>query len=216
MDVSLEVEGASLVFLGTLNPAIFHPAWFRAQNLISSADEADAKLEVVSPEVSVMTVRGLRVLVQRDRLQIELTGLDALGPARDLAAGTLTQLSHTPLTAMGFNYHSHFRIANLKTWHAIGHRLVPKDGIWDELLDEPGTMAVHVQGKRRKSSAKNTTIQAESSAKVTPGVYVGVNEHYAGLPIEDFVDVLGTEWEVFHRYARPAAKELLERAAHGS
>lgn len=45
-----EIDGSSIVVLGSFNPAIFHPLWFKINQLIRPEEADSAKLEVTHPQ----------------------------------------------------------------------------------------------------------------------------------------------------------------------
>jgi hypothetical protein len=47
-----ELEGLTIVVVGSFNPAIFHPAWFSRCNLIRQEEADSAKVEIVHSEVA--------------------------------------------------------------------------------------------------------------------------------------------------------------------
>ncbi len=209
MSHSAEMEGASIVLLGAINPAIFHPSWFHEQGLIAKPDLDSAEVELVTRQLSVMTIGGMRVIVQPEKFQVETSAVNMLGPLRDLVLGAFKVLEHSPVTAMGLNYNAHYKIASKDDWHSIGHRLAPKD-IWEHLLDEPGTRSVIIQGKRPGSSAKYLQVQVEPSQKVKTAVYVGTNEHYANANLQELLETLASQWEASQQFARELSVKLLE------
>jgi hypothetical protein len=44
-------EEISLVLVGSLNPAIFHPEWFVRQRLVSRGEAEKAETAIISPQV---------------------------------------------------------------------------------------------------------------------------------------------------------------------
>lgn len=66
-----EIEGISVVFLGDFNPAIFHPEWFARHGLISEPDLKDSIAEVVTGQVALVKLGGIRLLAQSKHFQLE-------------------------------------------------------------------------------------------------------------------------------------------------
>lgn len=215
MSFAIELEGASLVLIGSLNPSIFHPAWFLSQQLIGQPDYETAQVELITRELSVLTIAGMRIIVQPERFQIETTAMDMLGPARDLALGAFKILEHTPVKSMGINHHAHFKMPSEEAWHTVGHRLAPKE-LWQGLIENPGTRAVQMLGKRSNSPAKYLKVQIEPSQKVQQSVYVGTNEHFAADTLQQHLDWLVTEWEPAQQFARELGSKILEKCLDGS
>src|SRR3712207_1383849 len=108
MQLQVGLEGATVVLLGSFNPAIFHPAWFAANGLIREEEARAAEIEIVHPNAAVFRTEWLVIESARDRF-LATTILDAYyEPLRDLVVGVLDLLSHTPLTAMGLNRDFHY------------------------------------------------------------------------------------------------------------
>ncbi|PYS47785.1 MAG: hypothetical protein DMG13_26995 [Acidobacteria bacterium] len=208
-----ELEGRSVVLVGSFNPSIFHPAWFEKFGLISREESTNAKIEIVRPELSNFVVGSVSVLVTPDRFQLETPDPASANQLRDIAIGSFRVLDQTPFTQMGVNHHMHFKMDSVELWHKVGHTLVPK-AIWSDLIESPGTLRVVVTGKRKGSSAKSVNATVEPSTKVVPGVYVGVNEHFQLAQEQQsqfLIDILNTQWDEIHKFGRFLGDELLKR-----
>jgi hypothetical protein len=211
--LACELEGWQVVLVGNFNPGIFHPAWFEKIGLISKEESLNAKIEIVRPEVSNFVVGSINVLVTLDRCQLDTSDPASSGQLRDIAIGSFRVLDQTPFKQMGVNHMMHFKMDSTESWHKVGHTLVPK-GIWSDLIDTPGTLRVELQGVRKGSSAKSITVTVEPSKKVVPGVYVGTNEHFELSKDQEsqvLIDVLNTQWDEIHKFARFLGEELLQR-----
>jgi len=204
-------ERASLVLLGSFNPGIFHPEWLRRVSL-ATASETTKNPELMTAELTIVPVADLRVEVQLTRLQI--TG-PAASAARihELAQGILERLEHVPVSALGMNRHTHYQAPDEATWHAVGHTLVPK-ALWQELVEDPRTKSVIVQGKRAGGSATNVFITVEPSSQVVPGVHINVNEHHdidphlASVALEHM-----GQWTDAQSWSRRMGEELLSKCS---
>jgi hypothetical protein len=84
-------------------------------------------------------------------------------------------LSHTPITALGINMRHTFRYNNDEDWHALGHRLAPKEP-WGNLLNKPGMLMVQMKALRSDDyeGAVNVSVQSNSPREVI----ISVNDHY--------------------------------------
>ena len=96
-------ETASIVLLGNFNPAIFHPEWLAAKQLIRSSEAAAAALDVVHAELAQFRMGWLRLTVTRDRFVAETSDPSHQAPLRDLVVGIFELLEHTPTTRLGLN-----------------------------------------------------------------------------------------------------------------
>ena len=174
-----EIEGVTIVLVGSFNPAIFHPAWFAHEKLIQQEEAEKADLQVVSPEASVFSIGWLELEVTSERFAVSTSQIQYLDPLRDLVLGTFNVLRHTPIQAMGINRLAHYRSASEATWHKLGHILAPKEP-WAGLLQDPGMRRVTMEGKRPDQYQGRITATVEPSLKMKPGfgVFFNVNDHY--------------------------------------
>ena len=75
-----EIENVSVVLIGSLNPAIFHPAWFAREGLIQQEEADRADVRIVSPDVSVFSIGWLVVEVTLDRFAARTSQVQNLEP----------------------------------------------------------------------------------------------------------------------------------------
>lgn len=196
----LETEGHSIVFLGSFNPQIFQPAWFSNQNLLRKEESETAKIEIIHREVVTFSTDWLRLEVTPERIIFSTTQSQYYEPLRDLALGTFRILHHTPIAKMGLNRDLHFLMASEETWHAIGHKLAPKE-IWKTILEAPGLNSLTMQGKRPDLYKGAINVKVEPSSKVKPGVFILVNDHFESTEEEPsqgadkFLEMLENSWK---------------------
>lgn len=171
-----EQQGYGIVLVGSFNPPIFHPAWFRERGLIAPELEDDSSVEIVRPEAAVMKLGPFELNCNRERFQLQIHDPAEHGPVRDLALGVLSLLPETPVWAVGMNYWAHFRAADLDRWNELGWRLAPRQ-FWTDLLLDPGMRTVAILGNRDDGRHGNVLAQVEPSVHVRPGVFVSVNDH---------------------------------------
>lgn len=183
-----EVQGVSVVLLGDFNPKIFQPAWFAAEGLIRKQEAEEAKIGIIHPEVVSFELEWLQLQVMRERFAVSTTQEPYYEISRDLVLGTFNLLRHTPLHKMGINTDMHFRMRSEETWHAFGRRLAPQE-LWQGLLETPGMRSLAMEGRRPDELRGYIRVKVEPSARVHPGVYFNVNDHYE---VEDPKSVLGS------------------------
>lgn len=95
---------ANVVAVGHFNPAIITPDWLVATGLVEAGPK---EIEVaIGDHENVLRhkVQGFVVTATTRRLQIDSPSNNVLGSA-DLLAKILSLLAHTPLTAVGLNFH---------------------------------------------------------------------------------------------------------------
>jgi hypothetical protein len=201
-----EIEGASVVLLGSFNPRIFHPLWLQKQGL---ATESEANDLVQVPGHTMFTIEGLRYTVQPERFQIEADDPESVPGVGALVVAIFDILPHTPISQLGINRHMHFRVQNDAVWHKVGHKLAPKE-LWREIMESPGTRSLTVEGRRKGASEGVLRMTVEPSIKLHPAVYVGTNEHYE-QKTGDLKEILRHNYQAAQTGARQAALHLVRR-----
>src|SRR2546421_10608140 len=126
-----DAEELSIVLLGSLNPGIFHPEWFRRQEILLPPEAEEAKIEVVSPQATEVKFLDMKLDVFPDRLVLETSDVSRAEKLQDLLLNVLAKLPHTPVTACGLNNTLQFDLGDETYWHKIGHALAPKEVVWD-------------------------------------------------------------------------------------
>lgn len=177
MRPQLKIQGVSIVLRGAFNPAIFHPSWLAAQELIRSQEAEEAEIEIVHPQVAQFEAGWLRMNVISDRLQARTTLEPFYEPLRDLVIGICQLTAHTPLRVIGINRDFHYGLASESAWHTVGHRLVPKQD-WEDVLSSPGMRTLTVEGQRPDKLEGYIRVKVEPSTRVSFGVYTEINDHY--------------------------------------
>jgi hypothetical protein len=214
MRIAPTVDRISVVLVGNFNPAIFSPAWFALNGLVSKQDADQARVALIHPEVSQFDVGQFSIQVDSQRFSAScLTSYHEM--ARDLVVGTFgTCLMHTPITALGINRETHFDTGDFFVRDAVGERLAPKMpwGDWGPEIcgpheassDHGGLMRLTMRQGRPGHRYKGY-IQADVQPSTLPdlvqtGIYIMVNNHYQlsadskVAPIRDLLDAIETEW----------------------
>jgi len=219
----LEIQGLSIVALGSFNPAIFHPIWFSNHNLIREQEAEKAKIEIMNQEVAIISTDWFDLQVTKDRFSVETVDPTKDRPIRDLVFGTFGILEHTPINMFGLNSNQHFKISSEDEWHGIGHFYAPKKS-WHEIVAEPGLRILLMEGKRENCSANKIRVRMEPSAKVSPGVFIHVNEHYQISDKQNadpkdymkiFLQTLQDSWDDFLSYRGKVPQHLFSEYEKG-
>jgi Cu/Ag efflux protein CusF len=207
------------VFVGNFNPKIFQPSWFAAEGLIGKQDAEEAKVEVIHPDISIFSLEWVKVQVLRERFSVETKQEPYDEALRDIAFGTFTILKHTPLTKMGINMFMHFRVESDAKWHAIGHKLAPKD-IWEGVLQKPGMKSLAMEEYPRRDGYNGyIQVKIEPSSQVKPGLFFGINDHIAvkdpenATGSDEIVNLLKEIWPESHKRSETIIYSLLERVS---
>jgi hypothetical protein len=172
-----EIEGMSVVLLGSFNPAIFQPAWFASENLISRDLTEAAEIGIVHRQMVTFTAGWFEIIVSEDRFSVASLTAPSYDLLRDLVLGTFRLLRYTPIRAMGLNKDVHYRIESEEAWHAVGRKLAPPEH-WDTVLKHPGMRSLLIEGVREDGLKGHIQVKVEPSSRIHPGLYVAVNDHY--------------------------------------
>lgn len=211
----LSSESASVVVVGSLNPAIIQPAWLAKYEIVAEAEAKSAQINIINDDISIIQFGSLLVEAQRARLKLETAdpGRYVLLPAQ--MSKVLDLLAHTPLTALGINRVVHYRASSQAAWHGVGDRLTPKE-IWRGFLDEPGMRSLTVEGKRATSPAKHVQIQVAPSKAVDPGVMISFNEHFEVDGAGECTSILADHWQPAQEFFRTLEPHVLNAPPRGS
>jgi hypothetical protein len=207
-----EIEAASIVVLGTFNPAIFHPLWFKMNKLIRPEEAESAKLEVTHPQISIFSLDWCRLHVETERFVVNAANKASYGLILDLAVGTFTILEYTPITAMGLNRTMHFKIDSREKWHAFGHMVAPKE-VWSQIMTQPGLLSLTIEDPK-ETPGDLLRVRVEPSKRIDPGVFIEVNNHYnlRDKSVQDMLEILTKSWKDILNKAEDIADHLLKRA----
>jgi len=166
-----------VILVGSFNPAIFQPSWFARQGLIPDEEADSATINIIHQQVASFETPAFKVQVLPERFEVTAVGRPFTDLVRDLAYGTFTILSHTPVRMLGMNNFAHFRARSEEAWHGLGHYLAPKE-FWEPLLKNPGMQTLTIRGQRDDDLLGYVDVRVEPSAVVTPnGVFAFVNDH---------------------------------------
>jgi hypothetical protein len=197
-------EGRSVVIAGRFNPAIFQPAWFPSVNLLRPKAAERARIELLTEDVAAFQAGWLSLQATQEQFVAATTDPLSYELLRDLVVGVFTVLSHSPTSALGLNHDFHYRVPSEAEWHALGHRLAPKEP-WADTLNQPGMRSLTMQGVRRDSNRGSIFVKVEPSLKMDPGqvgLFVGINDHYTLSKKDDFemttdtlIDLINRDWD---------------------
>lgn len=182
-ELKKEIEGASVVLVGSFNPAIISPGWLLANGLIGKEEANEARPEIIIPDISIFTAAWLRAEVTHERMLLSSAEPQEFERVRDLAVGILNVLEHTPVALLGLNHEVHIAATSVESWHKIGDILAPKE-VWEPELRLPGTRNVTIEGQRSDQFAGHVQVTVQPSVRVYPGIYIAHNDHYILRTVE--------------------------------
>ena len=214
MPKTLEIDSASIIILGSFNPAIFHPIWFKANGLIKPEEADKAKLEITTPMISIFGVEWFRLQVETQKFAIQTDNETHFELLSDLVIGTFSLLEHTPVSAIGLNRTMHFKMDSEESWNAFGDKIAPKD-IWQGVLEEPGLLSLVMQGPKKKPNQKSENlinVRVEPSPRTTPGIYIDVNNHFEikDNDLQKVLNILKESWRDVLINSRKIADQIIK------
>ena len=193
--MEVQLAGVGIILLGDFNPALFHPDWLVRNDLVPPGlgEAAGGEGLVVSHDVTQFVADWLTFQVTATRCSFSTSQLPFSEALADLAVGTFSLLSHTPVDAFGLNADSHYRLPNQAAWHAFGDRYAPKEPWASILRPEDGWqpraddvfvaagMRELVMEAHRSDKTGYVRVELAPSERMPQqavGVYVGINDHY--------------------------------------
>jgi len=215
-ETTLKISAASVVLVGSFNPAIFQPEWFARNGLLPQGEVDDAKIQIVHPQVSQFETERFILQITTDRFS-SLTKPNAVAePLRDLVLGTFYILEHTPVSAIGLNCMLHFATGSEEGWHKIGDKLVPKDA-WSPILEgRPGLRNLDILAQKDHPNGPSVMVKIQPSVHVVPwGVYFEINEHYPAEEnsgLKSMMGILQNRWEESQKNGERIARHILDWA----
>jgi hypothetical protein len=106
--MSKDANDFSIVLLGTMNPRIHHPVWYKLVGIFTEEEIAEA-LQAASviciPPLAQFNVKDIVIKCQSDRWEIHTTERDELNQIREVTAKVFDELlKHTRLSKVGLNF----------------------------------------------------------------------------------------------------------------
>lgn len=215
---TLENQEASIVFVGSFNPAIFHPEWLLRHDLIPEDDKKAANVEIVHRDISKFNLEWFSVEIVSNRFVIRTNDPAKYMPLKDLMVSIFKILNHTPITQLGMNLSLTYKIDTEENWHKIGDTLAPKP-IWENSLPKRvGMVSLKVQSPRTDSLNGYINVVVNSVRSDFYGVNLTINNHVeltSGLKNEtggnDAPTILADNWEPALVLARKIGETTLAK-----
>lgn len=230
MRYDLESPSCTVVLIGAFNPAIFSPAWLAKIGVISGEDLEKSTIQVIHPEIAQFDVRRFRVDAQPGRFQITSTMAPFVALADDVRRLFGELLPHTPISAVGINFHVYFRLESSAQRMAFGRALVPTEP-WGtfgaRIAASPvapdtasGMVSVVMQESRPGGRNGSRRVEVQPARRIDPlrGVFVAVNDHFevtAPRPEDGAsaaVEIIAREFDAAEAEQRRIVSEFMEYA----
>jgi hypothetical protein len=227
----LEYPTCAIVLVGKFNPAIFSPAWLAKSGIISDIESEKSEIQIIHPEIAQFDVGKFRVEVQQTRFQITTT-IAPFITIMDYTRQIFGQkLPHTPIDALGLNFHAHFDLESAEQRMLLGRRLAPVApwGAFGERIEASqsadtagGLLSLVMQETRpdgRKAGWRQVRIEPSRKTDKTRGVFLAVNDHFdfENISAEDganiAVDLLAEVFDTSEQEYRKVTADIMKFAA---
>lgn len=216
LKIAPEIDNVSIVLIGHFNPMIFQPYWFVEQEIFSSDEAKNAKVEVIHPEITMFSIEWLSIRVEKNVFH----AISLKQPhihVHDFIVNTFGNcLFHTPIYRLGMNRTIEFK-ADSSNKDKLGKTLAPQSawGDWGKEIQGPKTGEKHgglreiIMEQRNLDDRYKGHIQAKvgSSINFNDGILINVNDHYE---IEENDKVIGCEKVI------SLIKDSFEKSMHRS
>ena len=211
-----EAESASIVLLGSFNPAILHPQWFAKHELIREGEAETAKVTVVSPDLTAVEFAWFTLQVMDRRFIVTTADPSQYRALAECVSGVFGLLEFTPIVAMGLNSERHVRIPKKDIWTPLEEELAPRE-VWTSVLPGPrdGASALQtlsVVGDRPESPAERLSVTIEPSHRFQPGLFLHTNEHFSfseGGDAREPMAMLREHWDGALAYSNCVADNFM-------
>ncbi len=201
MPLQPSIQAVNIVVIGAFSPIMFHPSWLNAHDLIRQEEADAAKIKTVSPQATIFTLEWLEFMVLPERLQLLTNQESHYEVLRDLGISVLQLLNNTPLRALGINRQFHYSMESEEAWHYIGDRLAPKED-WRAIVESPWLRSLLIEAQRNDDEKGYLLIKVEPSARLIPGVFIEINDHYdlrvdgsPSIDTEKALEILTNNWQ---------------------
>jgi hypothetical protein len=215
---SLDTEEASIVLVGSLNPAIFHPEWLLRNDLITQDDLKGANTEIVHRDLSKFSLDWLTIDVTRDKFIARTNDPSKFSPLKDLMISVLKILEHLPIDKMGMNVTRDYKIDDETLWHKVGDNLAPK-AFWNDLPQRVGLTSMNVNSPRDDDLKGEINVGVVSIIKDYKGVRFTFNSHielkYTENEkeiVQDAASIILKHWENTLSFAIKTCDNILGKA----
>lgn len=190
-------EGYSLVITGNMNPAIHHPIWYKDIGALTDAELAEtgaippktamdsgsakpqgsaAVAQIICTGVlSQFTSGKIRIICLPQTYTISTIDRGLLPRMREVASLVFQVLTHTPVTAYGFNFNVHCK-TSVGSVGALLAQVI--DSTQFELMRNSKAERIAKFAYTFSDQGRALSISVEQSRYAPNMVFVGVNAHH--------------------------------------
>lgn len=168
----LEAPQYNVVLLGSQNPAIHHPYWYKEHGWLTEAECQQAiNGEFVCLPVAAQFVAGpFRLSCDEARWILAVSSNDHLDRLIKVSADVWRRLRDTPISALGINYEAHLVVNTPTTSVVLSSLLNP-------LLGESESRIAAKLAWTIKHADRAENIRLEPSVRDQKALFVHINHH---------------------------------------
>jgi hypothetical protein len=177
-DIELISKEFFIVLLGDFNPPIYHPSWFYDKKMLSRTEfeQAIEKKEfLMTGDISQFVTSYFMLQVTRDRIMIKSEQEVYFHKIIEILLQTLETLPETPIKAIGINKSHKYHFNNEQQWHNVGHKIAPKDTIWNKVFKKPGLAFIKIIPERDDDFEGHIEFHSDSHEKCKINFFL--NDH---------------------------------------
>jgi hypothetical protein len=186
-----DMVGNSVVLVGSFEPTRVQPSVLFENGLLNEGDILGLSYEALVKDVTVVKMPWITLSVEREKLSAASTLEYPAGePIRDFVLGLLEIMPVRRYTALGINRDAHIPIPSMERYQALMDRLggqqrpelasllesaFPDE---DDILLNVRVNSVGFEAQREDGTRGAVKLRFEPSARVSPGLYIQVNDHF--------------------------------------
>ena len=107
---NLRIQEATIVFVGSINPAIIQPYWLAQKGLILESEAESAEIEIIHRELVIFRIDWATIEITPQKFQIKTKNEMFFHVMKELANNIFRKLKDTPLNRLGINLVSHYEM----------------------------------------------------------------------------------------------------------
>lgn len=205
-----------ITFIGDFNPKIFHPNWFVAEGILGKEEGSEAELKIIHNDLASFAIDWMFFEVTVNRCVIWTEKEPYFEALRDVAIGTFSILSHSPIKALGLNWEFTYKSEKEEDLHLIGNMLAPKE-IWDGVIENPGLRKMTMRSPKEGVFKGEINVNIQPDVNTKYGVVFNLNDHYdleegenTLLGSSQAIEVIQKDWQTSKERCKQIPTKLLE------
>jgi len=202
----------NIVVIGSFNPAIFHPEWFKSNEILPTS-ETQAALEnadalIVTRELTQIKFESIVLKAAPDRFELATERADWRSDLGPVVASVFRALGHTPVTIVGFNVILHRGVRSVSE---VMNKWIPLENLAQAFATGSDTQVPRLGGTIKSRWGEYTSVMGmEPSSRGSDGMFLTQNyERNLRGGAKELVTVVKEDWEKVLKRADEVATMLL-------